>query len=216
MNETKIYLVKFKNIDNVIYIGNTHLDLNKRLQKHKYHTCKLYQYVQKNNINWNDVYIELYENFKYDKRKEYENRETEVIDTFLKDNNYIVINSSKTGGSPTKQIIQELNYYLIEKLKNIINQNIIQYNIINQDYTQYENYIEEGKNINKKEKAKSYAKKNYYENRDTKLKQMKEYRDKNKNNEKKKFICECGNSCLLRNKSIHLKSLHHIAFINQN
>jgi len=95
MNETKIYIVKFKNFHNVVYIGNTHMELKTRLRAHKYHTTTLYKYIEKNNIDWNDVYIELYKNFKYDDRCEYEKEEEEVIKTFLNDLNYIVINSSK-------------------------------------------------------------------------------------------------------------------------
>lgn len=36
MDEVKIYLVKFKNFPNIIYIGNTQSELRRRLQNHKY------------------------------------------------------------------------------------------------------------------------------------------------------------------------------------
>jgi hypothetical protein len=197
MNETNIYIVKFKNIPNVIYIGNTHLELKKRLQHHKYQTTTLYKYIEKNNIDWNDVYIELYENFKYDDRCEYEKKEEEVIKTFLNDLNYIVINSSKTGGSPTKQILKEIECFLISNLKEIIQENI------NDCYGDI--------NI-KKEKARLYSNIHYYKNRDKKLKEMEEYRKLHKQDEKEMFNCECGHIGLLRNKTIHFRSLRHNTF----
>ena len=174
MNETKIYIVKFKNFHNVVYIGNTHMELKTRLRNHKYNTTTtLYKYIEKNNIDWNDVYIELYENFKYNDRYEYEKKEEEVIKIFLNDLNYIVINSSKTGGCFTKQILKEVKYYLISNLKDIIQENINYY------YDNIEITKEEAKEITKeeaKEKARLYSRDNYYRNRDKKLKQMEEYR----------------------------------------
>ena len=189
MNETKIYIVKFKNFHNVVYIGNTHMELKKRLQHHKYHATTLYKYIEKNKIDWNDVYIELYENFKYNDRYEYEKKEEEVIKTFLNDLNYIVINSSKTGGCPTKQILKEVKYYLISNLKDIIQENINDY---------YDNITkEEAKEITKeeakerkKEKARLYSRYDYYKNRDKKLKQMEEYRKLHKLDKKELYNCE--------------------------
>jgi hypothetical protein len=211
MNETNIYIVKFKNIPNVIYIGNTHLELKKRLRNHKYHTTTLHNYVIKNNIDWDDVYIELYENFKYDDRCEYEKKEEEVIKTFLNDLNYIVINSSKTGGSPTKQILKEVESYLISNLKEIIQENI-------NDCYGYIDIAKEIKlkKIEEKEEKKEIARLNsridYYKNRDKKLKQMEEYRKLHKQDEKEMFNCECGHIGLLRNKTIHFRSLRHNTF----
>lgn len=206
-----MYVVKFKNIHNVVYIGSTHLDLKERLQKHKYHTCTLFQYINKNKINWDDVYIELYEIFKYNKRQEYENRETEIINTFLKDDNYIVINCAKTGGSPTKQIIKDVKYYLIENLKDIIEQNIRDYNLIN-----LISYDDEIKTKLRLEKARQASKDHHYKNKEKRLEQMKEYRDNpiNKEKNKRTFICDCGATCLLKNKTTHFKSLQHIRFMN--
>jgi hypothetical protein len=144
------------------------MELKTRLRAHKYHTTTLYKYIEKNNIDWNDVYIELYKNFKYDDRCEYEKEEEEVIKTFLNDLNYIVINSSKTGGSPTKQI-----------LKDIIQENINDY------YDNIEITKEEAK-----EKARLYSRDNYYRNRDKKLKQMEEYRKLHKLDKKELYNCE--------------------------
>lgn len=199
MNETNIYIVKFKTILNVIYVGNTHLELNKRLRNHKYHTTTLHKYIQNNNIDWNDVYIELYEIFKYNERKEYEDRETKVIEYFLNNENYIVINSSKTGGSPTKQILKDVEYYIISNLKDIIHQNI-------------KDYFNDDINI-KKEKAKLCSSINYYKNREFKLKQMEEYRKLHKQDKKKMFDCECGHKGLLKNKIIHFRSKKHQEYI---
>jgi len=205
MNETNIYIVKFKNIPNVVYIGNTHNELKKRLRHHRYHTTTLYKYIKKNKIDWNDVYIELYEKFKYDNRYEYENKEKEVIKTFLNDLNYIVINSSKTGGSPTKQILKEVECYIIHNLKEIIQENI-------NDYYGDIEIVKEIEIEKEKEKARLYSRIDYYKNRDKKLKQMEEYRKLHKQDEKEVFICECGHKGLLSNKTIHFRSLKHNRF----
>lgn len=173
MNETKIYLVKFKNYPKIIYIGNTHTNLNKRLQAHHYHKSTLNKYVEKNNINWNDVYIELYEIFKYNKRDEYENREAEVIKEFLDNNEYIVLNLCKTGINQTCKIIDEVNKYLIQNIKKIIEDNINNYN---SQINQIKNEI---KNEKKYDKRNTYAREYYQKNREKKIEKQKEYQKNN-------------------------------------
>jgi hypothetical protein len=63
----KIYLIRNKINENFIYVGSTIEEyLLKRFNKHKYQKCcSLNKYVsdENNNSNWNDWYIELYENF---------------------------------------------------------------------------------------------------------------------------------------------------------
>ena len=57
----KIYLVKCKNDDTLIYVGSTHMSLEKRFCNHKTDKkCSLYKYV---NDDWDNWFIELYENY---------------------------------------------------------------------------------------------------------------------------------------------------------
>jgi len=129
MNEVKIYLVKFKNFPNIIYIGNTHSELIKRLQNHKYHKTSLNIYITKNNISWDDVYIELYETFQYNNRKEYEDKETEVIKLFQENINYNVINTNKNKLNNTYNIKKDIYLFLVKKLNDIIKEDIKEYNL---------------------------------------------------------------------------------------
>jgi len=57
----KIYLIKCKNNPNLIYAGSTIQTLEERFCSHKYDKkCSLYKYV---NGDWDNWYIELYENY---------------------------------------------------------------------------------------------------------------------------------------------------------
>jgi len=57
----KIYLIKCKYDDTLVYAGSTIKTLEKRFCSHKYDKkCSLYKYV---NGDWDNWYIELYENY---------------------------------------------------------------------------------------------------------------------------------------------------------
>jgi len=72
----KIYLVKCKNNPNLIYVGSTHMSLEKRFRCHKTgKKCSLYQYV---NGDWDNWYIELYEEYPCKNKYILERREGEV------------------------------------------------------------------------------------------------------------------------------------------
>jgi len=72
----KIYLIKCKNNPNLIYAGSTIGTLEERLRLHKKDkTCSLYQYV---NGDWDNWFIELYEEYPCKNKHILELRETEV------------------------------------------------------------------------------------------------------------------------------------------
>ena len=193
MNETKIYLVKFKNLNNIVYIGNTQLELNKRLRNHKYHKTSLNTYITKNNISWDDVYIELYENFKYNNRIEYENRETEVIKIFQEDINYNVINTNKNKINNTYNIKKDVYLFLIKSLNNIIKEKIKEY----ENYNNYE--YKDKKRLEKIERVKQYNIKN---------------KEELKNKREQKYNCDCGGCYTYGSKSTHIKTKKHQSFFN--
>ncbi len=64
----KIYTIKNKNDENLIYVGSSIEEyLSKRFQKHKSHKCcSLYMYINEpnNNTTWDDWYNELYEEYR--------------------------------------------------------------------------------------------------------------------------------------------------------
>ena len=72
----KIYLVKCKYDDTLVYIGSTFQQLEERFRLHKKDkTCSLYKYV---NDDWDNWYIELYEDYPCKNKHILELRETEV------------------------------------------------------------------------------------------------------------------------------------------
>lgn len=89
-----IYIVRnFKNND--IFISNTTSTLSKRFSAHK--TKSSNDYIQnyiitKYNGDWNDWYIELYENHPCNNRMELEKRTNEIIRDFKNNPEYFVIN----------------------------------------------------------------------------------------------------------------------------
>jgi len=98
-SEGKIYLVKFRNDSSFVYIGSTKYPLNKRFTLHKNdYDTSLYKFINDNHDgNWNDWYIELYENYPCLNRKELERREGEITLKFKNDNTYNCINERIAG-----------------------------------------------------------------------------------------------------------------------
>ena len=104
----KIYFIKCKNDDELLYVGSTIKPLNIKLRDHRYHkTTTLYKIVE----DWDDWYIELYENYPCKNRLFLEERETQVI---LSTNN---INYRQTKTESDKKIY--INNYNKEYYKRI-------------------------------------------------------------------------------------------------
>jgi len=97
-NNAKIYIIRFINNDNHIYIGSTINSLNMRFSGHK--ACSLSKnktslasYVNKNyNNNWNNCYIELLCNYPCNNKKELQKKEYQIINKYAKKNSKIVLN----------------------------------------------------------------------------------------------------------------------------
>jgi len=72
----KIYVVKCKYDDALVYVGSTIHALNIRFKGHKKHKlCSLYQYVNDIGDDWNNWYIELYEDYPCKNKYHLEKRE---------------------------------------------------------------------------------------------------------------------------------------------
>ena len=73
----KIYSIRCYDDDTTIYIGSTIQPLSTRMAKHRYDkTCGLYQYV---NGNWDNWYIELYEEYPCNNKQLLEKQEGKII-----------------------------------------------------------------------------------------------------------------------------------------
>jgi hypothetical protein len=76
----KIYTIRCNTDENLIYVGSTIQSLSKRFGGHKIEKVrKPNTYFYTKVENWNDWYIELYENYPCQNREELNKREGEII-----------------------------------------------------------------------------------------------------------------------------------------
>jgi hypothetical protein len=161
----KIYTIRNRNDDTKIYVGSTIQSLSVRFSGHKRSSktekCINYKiYVEINN-DWDNWYIELYENYPCNNKEELCKREGEIIRQIG------TINSIIAG--------RDINQYLIDNAKKIKEQQK-QYRIDNADKIkeQIKQYsIENADEL--KEKKKQY----YIENADKIKQYQKHYCAKN-------------------------------------
>ena len=159
----KIYTIRCKTDDSKIYVGSTIQPLYKRFSGHKIDSKRekrnnMKLYIEVNN-NWDDWYIELYENYPCSCKEELHKREGEIIRLIGTLNNYI-------AGRDYKQYCFD-NFDIIREYRK-------QYKIENADIIkQYR--IENADKI--KERTKQYR----IENADKIREQKKEWYLKNKN-----------------------------------
>ena len=86
-NLSKIYTIRYKHDNDLVYVGSTTLNLCRRLCSHRYDSrnerCKnmiLYKTIQEKSSGcWDDWYIELYEDFPCERREQLLKREGEII-----------------------------------------------------------------------------------------------------------------------------------------
>ena len=108
----KIYTIRCRYDDTLIYVGSTIDTLAKRMAGHRVRSLKtpniiLYKYV---NNDWSKWYIELYEEFPCDNKNQLEKREGEVIRQIGNLNNNI-------AGRDIKQYRQDNRDKISEKKK---------------------------------------------------------------------------------------------------
>ena len=97
---SKIYTLRNKNDNNLIYVGSTIQPLYKRFSAHKknskYKNTLLYKKMNETDLN--DWYIELYEDYPCERKEQLNKREGEIIREIGTLNKYIA------GGAVTKYI----------------------------------------------------------------------------------------------------------------
>ena len=171
----KIYTVRCRYDDILLYVGSTIQPLAKRMTKHRSDKkCSLYKFVDG---DWDNFYIELYEEYPCDNKEQLLKREGEVIRDIATINKCI-------AGRDMKQYYQDNHDKLIEYHK--------QYRQDNRDeiLEKKKQYYQD--NLDKiKEKKKEYqetnrdkilekAKEYHQNNRDEILERMKKYRQNNR------------------------------------
>ena len=74
----KIYTIRCKTDDTKIYVGSTIQPLSVRFAEHKQDSKRSYRWYKEID-NWDDWYIELYENYPCNNREELNKKEGEII-----------------------------------------------------------------------------------------------------------------------------------------
>ena len=173
----KIYTIRYKNDDSLIYVGSTVQPLFKRWHSHKsrvnnekFNNILLYKKIRETNIE--DWYIELYEDFSCERREQLDKREGEVIRQIGTLNKCI---AGRTKKEWDKDNIDKIKEYQKE------------YREANKEYQK--EYYE----VNKDKKKEYYEankdkKKEYYEaNKDKKKEYYEANKDKIKERDKKYY-----------------------------
>jgi len=169
----KIYTVRCKYDDSLIYVGSTIEKLSIRMAKHRYDkTCSLYKYVDGDWKNW---YIELYEEYPCNNKQILEKREGEMIREIGNINNVIAGRTQKEYRQDNKEKIAEQRKEYREANGDKINEK------------KKEHYQVNREKINEKKKE------HYQVNSEIILEKNKEYRQANKEKiaEQKKEIIKC-------------------------
>lgn len=185
----KIYTIRHKEDNSLIYVGSTTTSLCSRWAKHRYEAIngRMELPVYRKMRDLNDIdnwYIELYENFPCNNREELNKREGEIIRLIGSLNKQIAGRTDEEYRQDTKQQRKERNKLYHEKNKESRNENNRQY------YEKNKEKINE----HKREYGKLYRQNN---------------KDKIEATRGEKVVCECGREIRLDSKQRHLKSKLH-------
>ena len=214
----KIYTIRCRTDNSLIYVGSTCETLSQRLARHrkssKLEKCKNYLIYQKINGNWSDWYIELYELYPCDTKEQLLKREGEIIrlmgnlnknipgrtkKEWENDNKEKRFDQQKEYNEKNKEKKQEYDKKRREDKKEILADQRKQYYEANKE--KLSEYNKEWREQNKEVIAEKYKQK--YENNKDKISEQR----------KEKITCTCG--CEIRKDDLkrHQKSKKHLDLI---
>ena len=197
----KIYTIRCKSNPNLIYVGSTIQLLCKRIARHKFNSkcltnILLYKTI---NNNWDDWYIELFENYPCNNKEELHKREGQVIREIGTLNIVINKRTKEEYRNDYKEEIKEYQSKYREENKEKIKERDKKYHEKNRDTIL--------------DKHKDY----YKNNKEILLEKNKIYREEKKEEIKKKrseiIKCECGCEITKIHLKRHQKSKKHNDFI---
>ena len=141
----KIYTIRNKSNDEMVYVGSTIEQLCSRFSKHKYESKRkpniyFYSFVE----NWDDWYIELYENIKCENKEQLLKREGEVMREIGTLNKVIAGSSISISEQDYMKRYREENKEKIKELK-LLNYNQNKEIILEKSKIRYENNKEKVK-----------------------------------------------------------------------
>ena len=222
----KIYTIRSHQTED-IYIGSTIQPLTKRLSTHKakykrYKNDKCSYTSSYEIVQYEDVYIELYELYPCNSKEELLRREGELIREMDCVNKIVPGRKRKEYYNENKEQIKKYkkDYYtenkeeICKKKKEYYNENKEQINKQKKKYRdenkkKINEYQKEYYNENK-EKYNEYNKQYYQNNKQKTLEKQKQYYQNNK----QKITCECGSIVLKKSLKNHKKSIKHINYEN--
>ena len=179
----KIYTIRYKNDDSLIYVGSTVQPLYKRFGAHKSSSKDpkrqhylLYEKFNETDIN--DWYIELYEDCPCERKEELNKREGQVIRD-------VSTLNKRIEGRTVKEYLKEYNEINKNKLKGKKNEYYKENKTKIQEYHK-ELYKNNKDDINAKHKE-------YRDDNKDKIKEKhRDYREGNKEKLQEKITCDCG------------------------
>jgi len=192
----KIYTIRCRYDYSLIYVGSTIDKLAKRIARHRNDKkCSLYQFVDD---DWDNWYIELYEDFSCDNKEQLEKREGEIIREIATINKQIAGRTYKEYYQDNRDKILEQKKQYHQDNRDKILEKSKQYHQDNRDKRLEQNKQRYQDNRDKiAEKHKKYRQ----DNRDKIAEKMKQYRkdnrdkilEQNKQRYQEKCICDiCG------------------------
>jgi hypothetical protein len=202
----KIYTIRCKTDETLVYVGSTTQPLYKRLDKHKQNSksSPIRSSIGRliNQLGTDVFYIELYENYKCNSKEELNKREGEVIRE--------IGTVNKVVAGRTRQEYREENVEKIRETRKAYREENVE-KIKEYSKTYYSENVEKIR-----ETRKAYREENVEKIRET----MKAYREKNaekiREMKKEKYECVCGSVCRRADTQRHFRSKKHIDFIERN
>ena len=198
----KIYLIRNRNNDNLIYVGSTiEKYLSTRFNKHKAQpNCSLCCFINnpENDTTWNDWYIELYEEYPCNSKLQLVKRENEIIREKANINKIgyrteeMKKEKDKEYREAHKEEIKQRNKLYVENNREKVLKKKAEYNEKN------------------KEHKLNYMKERYQKKKE----EIKEYEKQRRENNQEKVDCECGSCIIKYNYRDHLKTKKHIDYIS--
>ena len=215
----KIYTIRCKNDDTLIYVGSTVQPLFKRWHHHKTSlknkndNMLLYQKMRETNIE--DWYIELYEKFSCENKEQLNKREGQIIREISSLNKRIEGRTLKEYYEDNKDKFNENAKKYYEDNKEKIKEYFKEYHKKYYDENKEKVYMRTKKYRDENKEKESIRKKKYRDENKDKIKEIKKkYYEENKEKLSEKITCDCGSIFRKSDISKHRKTLKHISFLD--
>ena len=215
----KIYTIRYRLDESLLYVGSTTQPLHKRWYEHRrkhnnpnsfnYNTYLSFKMRGTNDIN--NWHIELYELYPCNTKKELERKEGQVIRLLNANLNQVIAGRSyQEWYEDNKERLKEYNKTYHQEHKEEQNRKSKEYREKNKEKIQ-ENDRQRSKVYYKNNQEKiAQQKKLYNERNKERIKEQKRvYREKNKDKIKEEVICECGCEIQKYQLNRHKKSAKH-------